>query len=254
MAGRWVLALAFAATGCDAVFGIDALYECPADDDDCDELLDTVDPCPADPGDADDEDGDGVGDECDPNIGEAIDQRLEFDGFTTKDARWMARGSATWDVRDSELQLGDGAVERAVPTNRQPTVELVIAPSFSGEGSAVGAYVASKTSTGIPLECRVEHHDAGDDLVMLVGDPTTGVPAEVGRATRLPGAASDRLRIYGGQLSNFKVRCRARYGTNDALYVDWTFFNSPADFDTVGLRVKQASAAYQSVTIFTTTP
>jgi hypothetical protein len=80
-----------------------------------------------------------------------------------------------------------------------------------------------------------------------------GTPAEVGRAKQLPGAGTgQRLRIYGGQLTNFQVRCRARYGDNDALFVDWTFFTSPADFDTVGFRVSFASATYRSVTVFTT--
>jgi hypothetical protein len=249
-----MIPLALASAACDGVFGLDRLYECPPEDDDCDELLDVVDPCPADPGDEADEDGDLVGDACDPNAGMPIDGLLEFESFVTPDSRWMARGSASWQVRDSVLALDEGAVERSVPTNRQPTVEIVLDPHFSEEGATVGAFVASKTATGIPLECRVEHHAAGDDLVMLVGDPTMGIPAEVGRATMLPGAPGERLRIYGGQLSDFKVRCRARYGTNDALYVDWSFFTSPADFDTVGFRVNRARADYRAVAIYTTTP
>lgn len=256
MVGRWLVpcAFAFAAAACDSVFGLDRLYECPLDDDDCDELLDPVDPCPGDPGTAADEDGDGVGDECDPNIGVAIDELLEFDSFAMPDARWMARGAATWQFRASALELEDGAVERMVPTNRQPTVEVFLTPRFAGEGAIVGAFVASKSATGIPLECRVEHHATGDDLVMLVGDPAMGPPAEVGRATKLPGSAADGLRIYGGQLSDFKVRCRARYGASDALYVDWEVFTSPADFDTIGFRVSQATASFRAVAIYTTTP
>ncbi len=255
MVRRWLLpcVLAIPLAACDAVFGLDALYECPPDDDDCDELLDRVDPCPADPGDDADEDGDGVGDECDPNIGAPIDALLAFDGFAAPDDNWFARGAAAWQVRNSALVLDDGAVERMVSTNRQPTVEVFITPRFATEGGSVGVYVASKTATGIPLECRIEHHEGGDDLVMLVGDPAMGPPAEVGRATKLPGSAADGLRIYGGQLADFKVRCRARYGASDALYVDWEFFTSPADFDTIGFRVAQASADYRAAAIYTTT-
>lgn len=234
------------------MFGLDGLYECPLDDDDCDRLLDRADPCPADPGNTDDEDGDGVGDDCDPNTGVATDRLLEFASFATPDPQWIAPVAATFEFRDSALVLADGAVERAVASNSRPTVEVVSDPVFAGEGATIGAYVRSKTATGIPLECRVEHHAAGDDLVVLIGDPAMGPPAEVGRARGLPGAPGDGLRIYGGQLANFDVRCRARYGSNDALYVDWHFFNAPADFDTVGFRVSQASAAYRSVTIFTT--
>lgn len=252
--GLLALALPVALAGCDAVFGVDPLYECPSNDDDCDKLLDAVDPCPGDPGNADDQDGDGVGDDCDPNVATPIDALLEFDGLKTNDGRWNPRGSGAFDMYDSALVLTGGAVERTVSTNRQPTVEIVLdEPIFAGEGSTVGAFVASKSATGVPLECRVEHTANGDDLVVLVGDPASGPPAEVGRAKQIPGAgAGERLRIYGGQLTNFSVRCRARYGDNDALFVDWSFFTSPADFDTVGFRVNFASATYRSVTIFTT--
>jgi len=252
--GLLALALPVAFAGCDAVFGVDHLYECPSDDDDCDKLLDAVDPCPGDPGNADDQDGDGVGDDCDPNVAMPIDQLLTFDNLVSNDGRWLPRPTAAFEMRDRSLVLDDGAVERMVAMNRQPTVEVVLDPSFAEEGSTVGAYVASKTSTGIMLECRVEHHAAGDDLVVVLIDPMTGNMGEVGRAKQLPGAPSDGLRIYGGQIASFQVRCRARYGDNDALFVDWTFFNGPADFDTVGLRVKAASAAYRSVTVFTTPP
>lgn len=253
MAGRWLVVFGLACAGCDAVWSIDRLYDCPLDDDDCDRLLDAEDPCPADPGGVDDEDGDGVGDDCDPNVGVPTDRLLGFDGFHGNDGGWVERGAASWAMGTSELVLTAGAVERMIPLNSQPTVELVIAPRFTAEGDAIGALVASKSSTGIPLECRIEHHAGGDDLVMLLGDPATTTPIELGRATQLPGSPRDGLRIYGGQLSNFKIRCRARYGTNDALYVDWEAFTSAADFDTIGLRaVGQASAEYRSVTIFTT--
>jgi hypothetical protein len=249
------LACAVALCGCDVVFGVDRLYECPLDDDDCDELLDAVDPCPADPGGREDEDGDEVGDACDPNLGVATDRLLDFDGFHGEDPRWTERVPASWHIRNSTLVLEAGAVERAVEMNSQPTVELVAEPRFVAEGDVVGVYVASKTSTGILLECRVEHHAAGDDLVMILTDPATDAQlVEIGRATQLPGNPRDGLRIYGGQLSSLQViRCRARYGDSDALFVDWESFGTPVDFDTVGMRVlQQATAAYGSVTIFTT--
>jgi hypothetical protein len=125
-------------------------------------------------------------------------------------------------------------------------VEVVLDPVFAVEGAVVGVYVASKASTGIPLECRVEHHPAGDELVMFLGT------AEIGRATGLVGRPGEVLRIYGGQLPDYKIRCRARYGDTDSVYVDLTLFTSPADFDTIGLRTQQASADFRSVTVYTT--
>ncbi len=252
---RCLLLAVVLCAGCDSVWSVDRLYDCPLDDDDCDRLLDADDPCPADPGSRDDEDKDGVGDACDPNLALAHDRLLVFDGFTTSQALWMSRGEATWDMSGSALTLTSGAVERMLEPNLQPTVELVIDAAFSTEGDTVGAYVASTTGTGIPLECRVEHHEAGDDLVMVLIDPATGSPSELARATGLPGSSNDPLRIYGGQLPNFDVRCRARYGDADALFVDWQAFTAAADMDTLGLHVTQtATAQYRSVTVFTTVP
>src|SRR5215204_6966311 len=116
MGGRCAIALAVACVlgGCDVLFGVDRLYDCPIDDDDCDELLDRDDPCPADPGDAADADGDDVGDACDPNVDAPVDQLLEFESFTALDTRWMPRGEATWQIHRSVLELSAGWVERAV--------------------------------------------------------------------------------------------------------------------------------------------
>jgi hypothetical protein len=258
---RWSLALLVVA-GCDTTFGLDELYECPLDDDDCDRMLDPVDPCPADPGTDADADGDGVGDSCDPNPSVPVDSQLEFEGFAITDSRWVARPDsvATWSVHGGELSLENGALERPAPVNLQPTVEVVVDPEFADIGASVGAYVEDKGSLAIPLECRVEHTATGDDLVVLLGDPAKppgpGGQAEVGRVKNLPGRSGDRLRIYGGQLPapDFSVRCRARYGTDEGLYFDWKFFTTQADFDTVGLNARNARANYRSLTIFTTVP
>lgn len=246
----WLLFVC-ALAGCDTVFGVDRLYECTPDDDDCDELVDRDDPCPGDPGDISDADRDGVGDACDPNLDLPIDQQLEFESFVTLDSRWMSRGEATWDVRASEMVIGDGMVERAVPLNSQPTVAVALTPTFASEGGFVSVFVSSQASTGIPLECRVEHTATGDDLVMRLLDATGGTLTEIGRAKQLPGAPRDGLRIYGGQLPSFIVRCRARYGDSDGLYVDWDFWTTPVDFDHIGLRASQATAAVKSLAIYT---
>jgi hypothetical protein len=253
-ARRWLALASVLATGaCDSVFGLDHLYECQVDDDDCDALPDTVDPCPGNPGTAVDEDRDGVGDDCDPNLGLPVDVQLEFESFVARDTRWVEREPATWEVNGSALELVDGAVERAAPANRQPSVELFVTPSFRNHGAVVGAFVASKSATGVPLECRVEHQAGGDDLVMLVGDPVMGT-TEVGRARNMRGLPSEGLRIFGSQLTDFTVRCHARYGASDALYVEWRYFTEIADFDTIGFRVSRASAEFHALTIYTRRP
>src|SRR5262245_23920403 len=103
MRGRW-LPIAFALAGCDTVVGADRVYECPpTGDEDCDALLDGVDPCPSDRGNKADADGDGVGNACDPDLEAAVDSLVEFEGFTTLDPRWMEREPSEWNVRDGEL-------------------------------------------------------------------------------------------------------------------------------------------------------
>jgi hypothetical protein len=249
---RWGFMLAFALVGCDSVAGLDHLYECPDDDDDCDELLDRDDPCPADPGNTSDVDDDDVGDACDPDLNRGIDSLLEFEGFATKDPRWMARGDAAWDVRDSALVVEAGAVEREVPPNSQPTVEVLVDPEYAGEGSFVSVFVSSKASTGIPLECRVEHSAAGDVLVMRLMDAQLNTFIEIDRVEGLPGSPRDGLRIYGGQMANYTVRCRARYGRDDALYVDWDAWKERVDFDHIGLRTHEARGEFRALAIYTT--
>src|SRR5688500_6759848 len=115
------------------MFGLDRLYVCEADDDDCDEIRDAIDLCPAGAGGATDEDGDGVGDDCDPNVSDPVDELLEFDSFAHADERWVGRGTASWQIRDSALVLDDGAVERMTPPNRQPSVELHVVPQFHAD-------------------------------------------------------------------------------------------------------------------------
>jgi hypothetical protein len=229
-------------------FGIDELYECPANDDDCDRLLDDGDPCPADPGDAMDEDHDGVGDACDPNLSSAGDTISVFDGFSRDPSTWMVMsGTAAWSEHDSSMvqpAADDGVLERLLDTFVQPTVELSISATLGEDGSAVGAYVA--TPAKIPLECRIVHHATGDDLLMFIGT------AMVASATNIPGKIGDGLRLYGGQLPLGAIRCRARYGTNDAISVDYTasFITPRATIDRVGLRTIKASAEFHAVVIY----
>lgn len=75
----------------------DDLDNCPADanadqhDEDGDAIGDTCDPCPHLAGPADDGDGDGVGDACDPQPGIAKQQITFFDPFTSDRSEWMQK-------------------------------------------------------------------------------------------------------------------------------------------------------------------
>lgn len=106
------------------------------------------------------------------------------------------------------------------------------------------------TPVGVPLECRIVHHATGDDLVMLIANTVLHT------APTLPGRSSDGLRIYGGQLPDGTIRCRARYGDSDGLYLDltdpiWKPVITPrATIDRIGLRTIQASAKFRSVVLY----
>lgn len=253
---RWAVVL-LASAGCGSVLGLEPLYECPSTDDDCDELLDDVDPCPADPGDAMDGDGDGVGDACDPNLQAPGDTIAVFDSFATQNAAWRVfAGAAQWRWRDSALaqdQIASGAIERPIDLIEQPTVEVLLDVEFPEEGSSVGVYVLTSSGPGanVPLECRVVHYATHDDLVMLLRSADDTIVVYTDTAVALPGKRTDGLRIYGGQLPDGTVRCRARYGDADALILDWKGVVTPrAMMDRVGLRTIKASAEFHAAVVY----
>ena len=256
--GRWAVALLIASAGCGSVFGLEPLYECPSNDDDCDKLLDDVDPCPADPRDAadGDGDGDGVGDACDPNIQMPGDTIAAFDGFASQHAAWSVfGGTAQWRWRDSALaqdDLASGAIEWTISRIEQPTIQVLIDDvEFAGEGSTVGVYVLTTAGPGAnaPLECRVVHYATHDDLVMILRT-ADDFPLYTAMAPALPGKPSDGLRIYGGQLPDGTVRCRARYGDADALYIDWKGPTPRAMMDKLGLRTINARAQFHAAVVY----
>ena len=243
---RWLLA-ALAASGCGDVLGYHRLYECPANDDDCDELLDDVDPCPADRGDTADEDGDGVGDACDPNLGVPGDTITSFSGFATDDGSWQVL-AGDWHVADSALSgsgITNGDARHAIELATQPTIEISATLEFAGEGSAIGGYVVTDTNQ-VVVQCWVVHETSGDLLEVLLFDTPVAMVAG------LPGKASEGLRLYGGQLPSGAMRCRARYGDHDSLSIDYGLglFPDPSSIIAIGVRTVQTTAQFQSAVVY----
>ena len=72
-------------------------------DEDLDGLDDNLDPCPHIAGTADDDDGDGVGNACDPSTG--MEKIALFDAFTTLDPSLTL--DRQWQLGDDELVLDD---------------------------------------------------------------------------------------------------------------------------------------------------
>ena len=229
---------------------IDELYVCTDLDDDCDQIPNDVDPCPADRGTKLDTDADNVGDDCDPNPTTSGDKLLAFEPFTELDPRWTQIAGSPWMIGDSrfeQLAFTDSQIERTVEPNIQPTVEAVLDAEVLDPGSSVGVYVSS--TNNIPLECRIErNNNGGHDLLMIL--PTVST-MPIDRANNLPGKIADGIRIYGGQLVDGTVRCRARFGDDDALFVDWSGILPPRDnFSKVGFRTVGASMSVRALAIF----
>jgi hypothetical protein len=243
-----LLGSSLAAVGCNAAFDLKPTKTgCLVVDDDCDSLVDDVDPCPADRGDDSDSDGDGVGDGCDPNQGVAVDSILFFEPFREPNDVWVQTDTVgAWAIDGSafvESALGDTSIQRLVPANTQATVEALLDPEFSGVGSSVGVYVSSVSH--IPLECRVTRTAQGDMLEMVLNNTVT-----LGSSGPLSG--SGRLWIVGGQIPNAAIRCSARYGPlGVAVDFGMGLIGARANFDTIGLHVNQATAAFQSLIAYT---
>ncbi len=238
---EWLLLVGLA--GCDRVFGIHDV--CPAGDDDCDGIADAKDPCPADYGDRADDDGDGVGNVCDPNPQDPGDSILLFDPFAGHEP-WTITGGS-WTFTESafiQASFDEAHAQNPAPPNIQPTLEVVVYPTYGGENASVGAYVQNMSN--VPLECRVVHHATGDMLEMLLG-PTAVI------MTAGPLTGEGRLRIYGGQTPAGSIRCRARYGDDPVVTVEGLggVIDPRDNFDLYGLHTVDASAAFESLVIYT---
>ncbi len=249
-----------ALAGCNQVLGVHKTHLPTGNDDDRDGIIDTRDPCPADAGDNADADGDGVGDACDPSPQLAGDSIAAFYSMAMIDSMWAVTGGGTWTFEDSALVASDvtnAATEHPAPPDIiEPTVEVVIEPTFGGDGATVGAYVVAEPS-GFILMCRVVHHDSGgDELQMLWG----GSLSTLNLAASAPGLmANGPLRVYGGQLPDIDhtVRCRARYDTvGVSIDLDKVLSRAlgRASFATIGLQTANAAAAFDSVTVYTRQP
>jgi hypothetical protein len=251
---RWIVLLS---SGCDIVLGTPRLGPCTNDDGD--QLCDVDDPCPGDPGDGKDADGDHVGDDCDPHALQPIDRLLLFEPFTSfEPTSWSDIGLTPWTRGVSSFDQLDPSttaqVERTVSMNVQPTVEVSIDATLDAELSSVGVYVENKSH--VPLECRVVHLATGDELRMVLGQSDdnatlTGVVAQAG-----PLAGVGLLRISGGQLDDGSVRCSARYGNAQSLPIQaLQGLVDPRDnFDVIGFHTIHAAMSVDSFTVFTLVP
>ena len=242
------LALLFlACTACDVVLHIDHFNDppdappCVTGDEDCDGQLDAADICPAD---ADqptaDDDGDGVGDACDPDRGMANNHIALFDGFDDNSRAWSITSGA-WQLAGgafTQPAIGDAHVELAVSV-KTASVEAII-PQLDTVGTN-GSVEVFGSSGGSPLRCTVVRNQADGTERLQVHTILAFMETEL--------TGSGTLRIEGGQRQDGTFYCRARRGSNFDVVVTAGSL-AAQQIDHIGIATSSASTTVSSITLF----
>jgi hypothetical protein len=120
---------------------LDNVDNCPSKanvdqhDEDGDAIGDLCDPCPHINGDKADQDGDGVGDACDPQPTIAKQSIIFFDPFTTNRSEWTAAGGATITGDTLKLTGAVGYRDLTIGTGELRIVTAGTVASVNASGS-----------------------------------------------------------------------------------------------------------------------
>jgi hypothetical protein len=245
---RFAVLLVLACGGCDVVLRIDHLGPAPdappcgTPDEDCDGQVDAVDTCPAD---ADmpnvDDDGDMVGDACDPDRGMPGNHLALFDGFDDNSRPWSITSGA-WQLAGgafTQPTIGDARVELAVAV-KTPTVEAII-PQLDTVGN--GFVTVFGSAGGSELTCSVVHDQATGVEHLQIHTILSGNNNQI----ELTGTGT--LRIRGGQHQDGTFYCGARRGTNFDVVVTAGSLG-PQLIDHIGLSTSSAAMTVSSITLY----
>ena len=159
--GRTLLLGLLPLAGCNLVFGLEAVAppidaagidgrDAAGHDEDLDAIDDAVDVCPNVADDQTDSDGDGVGDECDPNPGLPIDRLRAFRDL--RDFAGWTPVTGSWDPGTDEVTQTDPAGNQLATLDLgavdDPTLIAVITAASGASAYGVGLYLI----TGAGLE------------------------------------------------------------------------------------------------------
>jgi len=257
---KFALVAILACAGCDAVFNLDHvdlridaagsdsrvidadIPMCKGGDEDCDTRLNNADFCPADFDSASaDDDADGVGNACDPDLtGPSPNHITFFDGFDNNTGGWnIAAGQ--WQLGDGELKqpdIGDTEIRKTV-SMRYPGAEMIVTELATVANGSVTVYGKFANQD---LRCSVIKRESdGAEFLDLAGNLLQG------RQTALSGTGT--LRITGGQHQNGEFFCSARHGNGlDATVTSG--MSLAVTITTVGITTSSASATISSITLF----
>lgn len=257
--------VAFAAAGCNQLFGlagtkearIDATVDADpcwnhslTDDEDADGIADGCDNCPAYANaDQADDDGDGVGNACDPHPSDARDHLKFFDGFTHRDPRWVMIGTGVWTfdggAAAQTASYTSGALALSGVTFQNATAEVFFTnqqqPSGATTTTAITAYVAvpSEGLTPDGVQCGTYWTTTHALFAKLDQDNTT-----VGEALFPDGNVAELWVAADGT-------CRGRRDGGARVDVMTTHPPTVASGDVV-LEAVTSTAAFRSVTVIDT--
>lgn len=218
-------------------------------DEDGDHIGDPCDPCPpfADPTDTD---HDGVPDACDPNPMVAGDSIVTFEGFTTAPASWTSTG----DVRFSggkAVMLGTETTAATLVTGSSAPLHSTIIASFTlSEITSTGLNLGSvsvidqqKPNTDDSVACQLSELSGGGQATVRIFDTSASQAINVAPHA-FPMGATLELQL---QRDGTSYKCSA---SNPLLEIDGTDPLSTVNHD-VGLRVKGAAARFAWVMVLT---
>jgi hypothetical protein len=228
--------------GCDVVWRIDHVPDGPAclpDDEDCDQQLNERDICPADVDTAaDDLDGDGVGNACDPERMMTGDHIALFDGFVDNRLGWSVNGGM-W-------MQADGAFTMTMPADAK--AELPVSPPVAMPSVRV---VLDDLVTIDNGRAGIIGYDGAAVWTCLVARSTNGefvrIEGLLAQGGERPLTGTGPIRLQGGQLRNGMLYCRAHHGDDPDVQVVSALSIMTVHLDRLGMITSSASASFKSI-------
>ena len=218
-------------------------------DEDGDKIGDACDPCPPFAGN-NDSDGDGVPDACDPNPTVAGDSIVTFVGFSAAPAHWTHTGNVTFSGGKA-VMVGTETTAATLVTSSTAQAHSTIMASITLTGitstglnlGGVGVIDQQQPGTDNSVTCQLSELSGGTQASLRIFDTSTGVAVNNAPHALIAG----QTYVLELQRDGTDYTCGA---SNPALQIAGTDLLAPATHD-IGLRMKGASARVQWVMVLT---